>query len=110
MSLHAQALLPLLLRACTSRRARQRQALDMLRRWDGDVSAASSAPRRSSRPGFCSFASSIVGDDLGPRDDSSYDGRFSFVTRFLINTLTADTIGRGATTCGRRGRKRATTR
>lgn len=88
VSLQSRQLLPLLLD-----RARADDsvsgALELLRRWDGDVAPASSAAAIF-EAWVLKLPSSIVGDDLGARTASSYDGRFSFVTRFLINTLSAN--------------------
>jgi penicillin G amidase len=90
VSLQSRQLLPLLLE-----RVRPddtvKGGLDLLRRWDGDVAPASSAAAIY-EAWVLKLPPAIVADDLGARVASSYDGRFSFVTRFLINTLGADDV------------------
>ena len=39
---------------------------------------------------FLRLAPAIAGDELGPLALDSYDGRFSYITRFVVNTLAGD--------------------
>jgi penicillin amidase len=91
VSLHAKALLPLLVRRARPESSADRQALDILKQWDGDMRAASNAASIF-EAWFLRLMPTIAGDDLGPLAAASYAGRFSFVTRFLVNTLTADDV------------------
>jgi penicillin G amidase len=89
LSLHARALLPLLMRHAQPESAVDKQALDILRRWDGDMRGPSNAASIF-EAWFLRLTPAIAGDDLGPLATALYAGRFSFVTRFLVNTLTAN--------------------
>ena len=91
VSLHARALLPLLMRHARPESAGHRQALDVLRRWDGDMRGASNAASIF-EAWFLQLTATIAGDDLGPLVTASYAGRFSFVTRFLTDTLNANDL------------------
>ena len=91
LSLHARALLPLLMRHAQPERPADRQALDILRRWDGDMRGTSNAASIF-EAWFLRLTTSIAGDDLGPVATAAYAGRFSFVTRFLENTLNANDL------------------
>jgi penicillin amidase len=91
LSLHARALLPLLIQHARPERAADRQALDILRRWDGDMRGTSNAASIF-EAWFLRLTTTIAGDDLGPIATASYAGRFSFVTRFLENTLNANDL------------------
>jgi penicillin amidase len=86
-SLHAQALLPLLLRHVAASDARTEQALGILRQWD-DNATGDSAASAIFQAWFRHLAPSLVGDELGPVLPA-YEGRFSYVTRFVTNVLTA---------------------
>ena len=90
VSLQAKALLPLLVQHARPESAAGKQALDMLQGWDADVSAASPAAAIF-EAWFLQLAEAITGDELGPVATAAYSGRFSFVTRFLVSTLGADT-------------------
>jgi len=90
VSLHAVTVLPLLLRHVQRESASDTQALDILRRWDGDMRGASNAAAIF-EAWFLRLMPTIAGDDLGPIA-ASYAGRFSFVTRFLVNTLNANDV------------------
>ncbi|MGE3508527.1 MAG: penicillin acylase family protein, partial [Vicinamibacterales bacterium] len=85
-SRHAATLLPLLLRTVDATDPDDRAAVDLLRRWNFDASR-SSAAAAIFEAWFLQLAPVIVGDDLGPRLLGSYQGRYSFVTRFLTATL-----------------------
>jgi len=91
LSLHARALLPLLMQHARPETAADRQALDILRRWDGDMRGTSNAASIF-EAWFLQLTPTIAGDDLGPLTTASYAGRFSFVTRFLENTLDANDL------------------
>jgi penicillin amidase len=91
VSLHARALLPLLVRHARPESAADKHAFDILQRWDGDMRGASNAAAIF-EAWFLRLMPTIAGDDLGPLAAASYAGRFSFVTRFIVNTLTADDV------------------
>jgi penicillin G amidase len=86
ISLHVKELLPLMLRHAHPATDADRKAADLLNGWNGDVSAASSAAPIF-EAWFLRLPVAIVEDDLGTRTTDGYNGRFSFVTRFLRNTL-----------------------
>jgi penicillin amidase len=86
---HAQTLLPLLLRSVRPETDVDRRAVDMLRRWKYDA-GADSAAEAIFQAWFLRLASSLAGDDLGPTVLSAYEGRFSYITRFVTNVLTAN--------------------
>jgi penicillin G amidase len=88
VSLHAQALLPLLLRHVTTEDARSRQALEVLGQWNF-TSSEDSAAAAIFQAWFRHLVPAIVGDELGPLVRPSYEGRFSYITRFVTNVLTA---------------------
>ena len=89
LSLHAKTLLPILL-AHTSRVSEtDKPALDVLRRWTFNA-MGDSAAAAIFQAWFLHLAPTIAGDDLGPLVTGSYQGKFSFVTRFIINTLTSN--------------------
>jgi len=83
--------LPLLMQHARPETAADRQALDILRRWDGDMRGTSNAASIF-EAWFLQLTPTIAGDDLGPLTTASYAGRFSFVTRFLENTLDANDL------------------
>ncbi|HWF83732.1 MAG TPA: penicillin acylase family protein [Vicinamibacterales bacterium] len=89
LSLHAQALLPLLLAHAHPDETRDRQALDVLRSWNFDARGDLSAPAIF-EAWFLRLAPTLAGDELGPLLMERYQGRFSFVARFVANTLTAN--------------------
>jgi penicillin amidase len=86
MSLHAKTLLPLLLARVHPQSAPDRQAVELLRSWDGDAKAASAA-QAIFEEWFYVLVPIVVSDDLGPLSTENYRSRFSFVTRFLVHTL-----------------------
>ena len=88
-SLHAKTLLPVLLAHARPERARDQQAVGLLRQWTFDATAGSAATAVF-EAWFHHVASTLVGDDLGPLVTASYQGRFTFVTRFVIQTLAAN--------------------
>ncbi|HEY7172713.1 MAG TPA: penicillin acylase family protein [Vicinamibacterales bacterium] len=87
-SLHAEALLPLLIQHAHPRDAHDVQALQLLERWDFNAKGDSAATAIF-QAWFFHLASAFVGDELGPRLLQNYEGRFSYITRFVTNTLTA---------------------
>jgi penicillin amidase len=91
LSLHARALLPAMMRHAQPASAADRQALEILRQWNGDMRGASNAASIF-EAWFLGLTTAIAGDDLGPLATASYAGRFSFVTRFLLNTLNANDL------------------
>src|SRR6185436_21152358 len=91
VSLHAAALLPLLMQHARPESPDDKNALDILSRWDGDMRGASNAASIF-EAWFLRLMPAIAADDLGPTAMASYAGRFSFVTRFLVNTLTVNDL------------------
>lgn len=89
-SLHAAALLPLLLRSVRPDNDTDRRAVDIVKNWNLDASADSAAAAIFSA-WFHHLAAAIAGDELGPIALDSYAGRFTFLNRFLMNTLAAST-------------------
>jgi len=87
LSLHAKALLPLLLSHAHPQSGPDRQAVEWLRQWNADASAGSAA-QAIFEEWFYQLVPAMVADDLGPLVTENYRGRFSFVTRFLVRTLT----------------------
>jgi penicillin amidase len=88
LSLHAQALLPLLLSHARPESAADAQALAIVRPWNDDA-RADSAATAIFEAWFLRLAPTIVGDDLGPIVIESYQSRFTYITRFLTATLAA---------------------
>jgi penicillin amidase len=88
-SLHAQSLLPVLLRHVDAVDDNDRQALALLRTWDYDA-ARDSAAAAVFQVWFLQLGPAIAGDDLGPQLLDNYQGRYSFITRFLLATLGED--------------------
>jgi penicillin G amidase len=89
MSLHATTLLPVLLAHARPDGGPQQQAVTLLQQWNGDATAASGAAAIFSA-WFHHLAPTLAGDDLGPLLARRYAERFSFVTRFVVHTLTAN--------------------
>jgi penicillin amidase len=85
-SLHAKTLLPILLEHVRPTDARDRDAVALLRQWNFDA-RADSAAAAIFEAWFLRLAPTIVGDDLGSIVTDLYQSRFTFVTRFLLNTL-----------------------
>lgn len=86
VSTHAKTLLPLLVAHAHPVESADRQALDMLRSWNADMKGDSAAAAIF-EAWFLQLAPSLVGRDLGPSVTENYQGRFSFVTRFVMNEL-----------------------
>jgi penicillin amidase len=89
LSLHARQLSPLMLEHAQPTVAADQRAVERLRRWDGNADAAS-GEAAIFEAWFLRLAGAVVQDNVGERAASAYDGRFSFVTRFLVNTLKDD--------------------
>ena len=86
LSLHAKALLPILMRHAHPDTAPDRQAFELLRQWSFDASAESAATAIF-QAWFLQLAPTLVGDELGPTVLDDYQGRFSYVTRFVTAAL-----------------------
>jgi penicillin amidase len=89
LSLHARALVPILLAHARPTTEIDRRAVGAVRQWNFDATADSAATAIF-QAWFLRLAPALVADDLGPLVTETYQGRFSFVTRFLINTLTSN--------------------
>jgi penicillin amidase len=89
-SLHAQELLPQLLAHVHPTEAADETAVDLLKHWNLNASA-DSAPTAIFNAWFLNLAPAIVGDELGPYALLDYEGKFSYVTRFLMNVLGGST-------------------
>jgi penicillin G amidase len=86
-SLHARALLPLLLEHARPTTVADQQAVNALRDWNGDAGGASQvAPIFEAW--FLRLAAAIAGDELPAAALANYSGRFSFVTRLVTSALT----------------------
>jgi penicillin amidase len=86
LSLHAKTLLPILLAHARAVDPREQPALDRLRQWNFDATGDSAAAALF-QAWFLRLAPVLVGDDLDPATSELYQGKFSFVSRFLIDTL-----------------------
>jgi penicillin amidase len=89
LSLHAKALLPVLLAHARPADDLDRRAVAALQQWNFDATADSAATAIF-QAWFLQLAPILVADELGPLVTETYQGRFSVVTRFLIKTLTAN--------------------
>ena len=90
-SLHARALLPLLLQHAQPSAPEDRQAIAMLRGWNFDASRGS-APAAIFEAWFHRLAPTLAGDDLGPLVIDGYQSRFTYITRFVVNTLVRNDV------------------
>jgi penicillin amidase len=106
LSLHAKALLPVLLAHAHPADDLDRRAVAAVQQWNFDATADSAATAIF-QAWFLQLAPTLVADDLGPLVTETYQGRFSFVTRFLIKTLTANDVS--CATTRRRPPSRAAT-
>jgi penicillin amidase len=88
VSLHAQALLPILMPRVHPEMASDQRALDLLRQWNGNATGDSAAAAIFGA-WFQQLAPALAGDELGPLLADRYKDRFSFVTRFVVQTLAA---------------------
>jgi penicillin amidase len=87
VSLHAKTLLPLLLAHVQPQSTPDRQAVELLRQWNADATAGSAA-EAIFEAWFYDLVPTMVGDELEALVMNTYRSRFSFVTRFLVQTLT----------------------
>jgi penicillin amidase len=87
VSLHARSLVPLLLRRARAQDTIERTALDLLRKWNFDARGDRAEPAIL-QAWFSGLSRRLVNDELGPALSENYQRRFSFVHRFLVNTLT----------------------
>jgi penicillin G amidase len=92
VSMHATAVLPLLLAHAQPSTPADRQALDLLRRWDFDA-RGDSAGEAIFAAWFQHLAPALVEDDLGTLLGDRYKDRYSYVTRFVVHTLTVNDDG-----------------
>jgi penicillin amidase len=88
LSLHAKELVPLLLKHAHAADPREQPALDILRKWNFDATADSNAAAIF-QAWFLQLTRLLVADTLGPAVTETYAGKFSYVSRFLANTLAA---------------------
>ena len=86
VSLHAQTLVPLLLAHAHPQGAADRQAVEILKGWNFDA-RADSAASAIFQAWFFQLEPTIVGDELGEPTNRTYDGRFSYITRFVTVLL-----------------------
>jgi penicillin amidase len=91
VSLFAQELLPALLVMVTPRDTAEQQAFELLSNWDGDTDGTSAAAALF-QVWFVKLTRAIVSSELDSRLLSQYLRRFSFVSRFLLNTIKEHTI------------------
>ncbi len=89
VSLHAKALVPVLLTHTRTVGPREQPALDVLRTWNFDATGDSAAAAIF-QAWFLQLAPALVGDKLGPVVTESYQVKFSFVSRFIANTLASN--------------------
>ena len=87
VSLHAKALLPLLLAHAHPDGEIDRRAVDALRAWNGDATADSAAAAIFDA-WFYALAPALVGDELPPAVLDSYASRSSYITRYVTRALT----------------------
>ena len=89
ISLHARALLPILLTRTARTSQGDQRFIELLRRWNFDATGDSAAAAIF-QAWFLRLAPVIAGDDLGPAATELYQGKFSYVSRFLANTLAVE--------------------
>ncbi len=91
VSLHARALLPILLKRTSRVEATgDRAVLDILRGWNFDATRDSAATAIF-QAWFLQLTRALVADELGPAAET-YAGKFSYVARFLARTLTFERL------------------
>ena len=89
LSLHAKALVPALLAHTRAVGPREQPALDVLRAWNFDATGDSAAAAIF-QAWFLQLAPALAGDKLGPVVTESYQAKFSYVSRFIANTLASN--------------------
>jgi len=87
-SLHAQSLLPLMLRHVHADETADRQAVTLLANWNFDASGGRAEPAIFGA-WFLRLGRLLVEDDLGEDTTVSWQRRYSFAHRFITNTLIA---------------------
>jgi penicillin amidase len=87
LSLHAQSLLPLLLAHAHPAATLDRQAVELLSRWKYDARGDRAEPAIFTA-WFYKIARFLVEDELGEDAAVSWQRRFTFVHRFVVDTLT----------------------
>jgi penicillin amidase len=97
VSLHATQLLPILLRHVHPESDVDKRAIEILRTWNFDATADSAATAIF-EGWFYQLAPTFVGKDLGPLVTETYNGKSTFVTRFLINTIGSSSAADGLVT------------
>jgi penicillin amidase len=90
LSLHARRLLPVLIEHARPGGEADQQAVRMLREWGQDARGDSGAAAIF-EAWFIHLAPTLVSDKLGAPATASYAGRFSYVTRFILNALRGTT-------------------
>jgi penicillin amidase len=90
LSLHARSLLPVLIERARPAGAADQQAVRMLRQWDQNARGGSGAAAIF-EAWFLRLAPTLVTDKLGAPTTANYAGRFSYVTRFVLNALRGTT-------------------
>ena len=89
VSLHAKAMLPLLLAHAQPATPTDREAVARLRRWDFDARGDSVAEAIFAA-WFQHLGPALIEDDLGTLLADRYKDRYSYVTRFVLHTLAAN--------------------
>ena len=89
MSLHARAVLPLLLAHAQPSTPTDREAITRLGHWDFDARGDSVAEAIFAA-WFQHLGAALVEDDLGTLLADRYKDRYSHVTRFVVHTLTTN--------------------
>jgi penicillin amidase len=97
LSLHAKELVPVLLAHAHPESGADRQAMELLRSWNFDASGSSVA-ETIFEAWFHQLAPAMVGDELGPLTIESYKTRFTYITRFVLASLSNKDGG----SCGNR--------
>jgi penicillin G amidase len=92
VSLHARTMLPVLLEHVRPKGAADALAVRMLSQWNYDA-RGDSAPAAIFSAWFLHLAPALLTDQLGQLTTANYQGRFSFVTRFLLQTLSSPDSG-----------------
>jgi penicillin G amidase len=88
VSLHAQALLPVLLARIRSTDARDQRAVTILRQWNGDARGGSAAAAIF-QAWYFELVPAVLLEKLGPQLTASYQelDRSSYVSRFIARTF-----------------------
>ena len=89
LSLHAKTLVPLLVAHAQPASAADREAIDLLRGWTFDARGEGAAEAVFAA-WFHHLTQALVKDDLGDLLTDRYKDRYSYVTRFVVHTLTTN--------------------